>query len=162
MYRVLSRDFPYTQQLYRNTDACSEMTTETEYANTDLDLKSESPFDTLNNELDKTCCVLHYTQGEDGHWHSTVESVNDDETSTRNAEMDILAIIEAINSLSPAAKAELDSCYVREFNIGFHCWDTWAYVQSLQPSVVQAVAKAGCSLAVTLYPMRNPDGSPKE
>jgi len=138
------------------------MKTETEYANTDFDLKSGSPFDTLNNELNQTCCVLHYTQGEDGNWHAIVESALDDGESKRSAEMDILAIMEAINSLSPAAKAELDSCYVREFNIGFHCWDTWAYVHTLKTSVVQAVANAGFSFAVTLYPMRNTDGSPKE
>ena len=138
------------------------MKTETEYANTDFDLKSKSSFNTLNNELDQTCCVLHYTHGEDGNWHSIVESAIDDGESTRDAEMDILAIIDAINSLSPTAKAELESCYLREFNIGFHCWDTCAYVHTLKPSVVQAVANAGCSLAVTLYPMRNPDGSPKE
>ncbi|MEO1523589.1 MAG: hypothetical protein AAFU78_22815 [Cyanobacteria bacterium J06633_2] len=135
------------------------MTTETEYVNTDLDLKSASPFDTLKFELNQTSCVLHYTHDEDGHWYSSVESSHDDETENRNAEIDILAMIDAINSLSPAAKAEFDSCYLREFNIGFHCWDTWAYVHTLPSAVVQAVANAGCSLAVTLYPMRNPAGS---
>lgn len=138
------------------------MKTETEYVNTDFDLKSKSPFDTLNRELDQMCCVLHYTHGEDGHWYSTVESAIPDETSKRNAEMDILAIITAINTLSPAATAELASCYLREFNIGFHCLDTWAYVHTLPSPVVQAIASADCSLAVTLYPMRDPDGSPKE
>ncbi|MGD1952251.1 MAG: hypothetical protein ACFB14_21775 [Leptolyngbyaceae cyanobacterium] len=138
------------------------MKTETEYINTDFDLKSKSSFDTLNRELDQMCCVLHYTHGEDGHWHSTVESANPDETSKRNAEMDILAIIAVLNALSPAATVELASCYLREFNIGFHCWDTWAYVHTLPSPVVQAIANADCSLAVTLYPMRDPDGKPKE
>ena len=138
------------------------MKTETEYINTDFDLKSQSPFDILHHELDQLCCVLHYTHGEDGYWHSTVESVSPDETSKRNAEMDILAIIAAINVLSPAATAELASCYLREFNIGFHCWDTWAYVHMLPLPVVQAIANANCSLAITLYPMRDPDGNPKE
>ncbi|MEL7143482.1 MAG: hypothetical protein AAGL08_14815 [Cyanobacteria bacterium J06573_11] len=138
------------------------MTIKTEYANTDFDLKSKSPFDLLNRELDNMCCVLHYTHGEDGYWYSTVESAHDDETSSRNAEMDILAIVKAVNSLSPIAKAELDSCYLREFNIGFFCCDTWAYVHTLSASVVQTVANTGCSLAVTLYPMRNPDGTLKD
>lgn len=137
------------------------MTTETEYANTDFDLKSESPFEALYRELEASCCVLHYTHGEDGHWHSIVESLHDDDYPTRNAEMDILAMIAAIDTLSPAAKAEFDACYLREFNIGFHCWDTWAYVHAVSPNVVRAVADAGCSIAVTLYPMRNSDGTPK-
>jgi hypothetical protein len=138
------------------------MKTETEYANTDFDLKSKSPFDTLNRELEESCCVLHYTHGDDGHWHSSVESVLDDGESKRDAEMDILAIIEALKSLSLPAKAELESCYLREFNIGFRCCDTWAYVHTLKSFTVQAVADAGCSLSVTLYPMRNPDGSAKQ
>ena len=64
--------------------------------------------------------------------------------------------------IAVVATAELASCCLREFNIGFHCWDTWAYVHTLASPVVQAVANADCSLAVTLYPMRDPDGSPKE
>jgi hypothetical protein len=135
---------------------------DTEYANTDFDLKSETPFDSLHAELDRICCVLHYTHGEDGHWHSIVESAHDDESSSRDAAIDIHAIIDAINSLSPAAKAEFNGCYLREFNIGFHCWDSWAYVHTLPLDTVRAVAKAGCSIAITLYPMRHPDGTPKE
>lgn len=138
------------------------MTIETEYANTDFNLKSETSFDTLHRELDASCCVLHYTQEGDGHWHSIVESSHSEEASTRDAGIDILAIIDAINALSSTAKAEFNACYLREFNIGFHCADTWAYVHTLPPNIVRAVAEAGCSIAVTLYPMRNPDGTPKE
>ena len=138
------------------------MATETEYANTDFDLKSATPFDTLQRELDQTCCVLHYTRGDDGHWHSIVESSHCDENRNRNAEMDIHAIIKAMRSLSPVAMAELNACCLREFNIGFHCWDTWAYVHALPNAIVRAIADADCSVAVTLYPMRNPDGTPKE
>jgi hypothetical protein len=138
------------------------MASETEYANTDFDVKSATPFDTLRRELDELCCVLHYTHGDDGHWHSIVESSHDDESYDRNAELDIAAIINAINALSPAAKAELDACYLREFNIGFHCWDTWAYVHNFPLAIVRAVADANCSLAVTLYPMRKPDGTARE
>jgi hypothetical protein len=135
---------------------------ETEYANTDFDLKSATPFDTLNRELEKTCCVLHYTRGDDGHWHSFVEALHEDVSCNRNAELDIAAIIDAINALSPEARKELDACYLREFNVGFHCWDTWAYVHTLPPGVVRSVADLNCSIAVTLYPMRSPDGTPKE
>ncbi|REK21332.1 MAG: hypothetical protein DWQ41_21820 [Planctomycetota bacterium] len=138
------------------------MASETEYANTDFDLKSATPFGTLQRELDESCCVLHYTHGEDGHWHSIVESSHEDENCNRNAELDIAAILEAIHALSPVAKSELDACYLREFNIGFHCWDTWAYVHTLPHSLVRAIADANCTIAVTLYPMRNPDGTRKE
>ncbi len=135
--------------------------TDTEYANTDFDLKSNAPFETLHRELQMSCCVLHYTQGEDGNWHAIVEVDHDADYRDRDASMDILSIIDALNSLSNPAKEELVACYLREFNIGFHCWDSWAYVHQIPPPVVRAVADASCSIAVTLYPMRNTDGTPK-
>jgi hypothetical protein len=136
------------------------MIIETEYVNTDLDLKSAVPFDTLNQELSQMCFILHYTLGGDGNWHSIVESRHDG-TSIRTAEMDIDSIIEALRRLSPAAQTELDACFMREFNIGFHCGDTWAYPHRLPASIVQSIADARCSLAITLYPMRHPNGAPR-
>ena len=137
------------------------MTTDTEYANTDFDLKSNSPFDTMCRELSQTCRVIYYTAGEDGRWHSIVEAEHGECSSKRNAALDILAIVDAITTLSPIAKAELAACDLREFNIGIECWDTWAYVHTLPANAVRAVADLDCSIAVTLYPMRHPDGSPK-
>lgn len=130
----------------------------TEYANTDFDLKSTQPFDQLHNELKVSCCVLHYTRSDDGHWHAIVEANN----TSREAVQNIWQMLHAIDLLSASAKNELDRCYLREFNIGFHCGDTWAYGHFLPTEVVKAIGNAGCSIAATLYPMRNPDGSPKE
>lgn len=70
-------------------------------------------------------------------------------------------MVEAIVALSPTAKAEFDACYLSEFNIGFDCGDSWGFVHHLPLQVVQAAAEAGCSIAVTLYPTRNPDGTPR-
>src|SRR3954468_23709961 len=108
----------------------------TEYANTDFDLKSRSPFDALHRELDAICRVLHYTHGGDGNWHAIVEAKRGEDWNERNAEKDIRSMFEAIADLSPAAKAELDGCYLREFNIGFHCWDSWGYVHQIPLSIV--------------------------
>lgn len=71
--------------------------------------------------------MIRYADKEDGHWHSIVESALDDGMSNRDAATDILAMVDAINALSPAAKAELDKCDLQEFNIGLlglHCGDT--------------------------------------
>ncbi len=137
---------------------------ETTYSNTDFDLKSARPFDVLRQELETTCCVLHYTHGDDGNWHSIVESSLSDDKSLGNktAEMDIKFILDALVHLTPNAKMDLDSCYMREFNIGIDCWDTWSYVKALSAEIVREVAEYSCSIAVTLYPMRNPDGTPKD
>ncbi|MCA9178807.1 MAG: hypothetical protein KDB14_30300 [Planctomycetales bacterium] len=137
------------------------MASETEYINTDFCLRSATPFDTLQSELDDSCWVLHYVHGDDGQWHSAVECSHEDESCNRNAELDIAAILEALEGLSPIAKGELEACHLREFNIGFDCWDTWGYGHTLSNAIIRAIADANCSVAVTLYPMRNPDGTPK-
>jgi hypothetical protein len=65
-------------------------------------------------------------------------------------------------ALSPGARAELELCYLSEFNIGFQGGDSWAYVHALPGVIVRALADVSCSIAVTLYPTRNPDGTPIE
>jgi hypothetical protein len=133
----------------------------TEYATTDFDLKSSAPFDTLHNELLESCCVLSYVGGDDGRWHAIVNAEHNDDYRNRDAAMDILCILNALNSLSRPAKEELDACCLREFNIGFHCGDSWGYVHQIPQTVVRAVSDMSCSIAVTLYPIRNADGTPK-
>lgn len=138
------------------------MTRPTQYCNTDFDLKSATPFDALQRELGTSCCVLNYTQGDDGSWHAIVESADETDTHKRSAAIDILWMIGAIKGLSSTAREELAACSLREFNIGFDCWDSWSYVHALSADVVRAIADVDCSLAVTLYPMRDPDGTPKD
>ncbi len=134
---------------------------ESEYVNTDFDLKSATSFDVLHRELSSQCCVLHYGKGKDGNFHASFESSHDGDLTVTGTELDILLIINAIKKLSRVARAEFDACYLREFNIGFNCGDTWGFVHSIPHKVVAAVLDVGCSLAVTLYPMRHPDGSPR-
>ena len=137
---------------------------DTTYINTDFDLKSHSPFDSLCAELASSCTVLHYTFGDDGNWHSIVESFypEDDYTYPRTAAMDIRLILQALAGLSEQARMEFDNCSMREFNIGFDCWDTWSYVHSLPVEIIRDMAHLSCTLAVTLYPARDPDGKTKE
>lgn len=136
------------------------MNVDTEYAATDFDLESRSPFDTLQRELADTCCLLHYSGGTDG-WSATVESNGGEDCTRSDAIADIRALLDAIEQLSSTARQELAECHRREFNLGFHCWDSWAFVQALPADLVRDVAQAGCSIAVTLYPMRHPDGTPR-
>ncbi len=133
----------------------------TEYANTDFDLKSNVAFDSLHSELQEACSVLQYTKGEDGNWHAVFEAKHNEDSRDRDAAMDILLIVEALESLSEPAKMELEACFLREFNIGFHCGDSWAYEHHVPQDVVRSVADSSCSIAVTLFPMRNQDGTSK-
>ena len=132
---------------------------ETNYVNTDFDLKSTKSFEELHAELSAHCLVLHYTCGEDGVYTASYESDHDDSAELTGAERDISLMLSAVNSLSEPARHQLGCCHVREFNIGFDCGDTWAFSYSLNRLTIDAVNEASCTIAVTLYPMRHPDGS---
>ncbi|MEL6553858.1 MAG: hypothetical protein AAFQ63_10420 [Cyanobacteria bacterium J06621_11] len=127
----------------------------TEYLNTDFELKSKTSFDALHRELERGGSVLHYVSDEGGDWYLVFESATSSNPDNHNAERDILSSISLLSQLSREAKSELATCYLREFNIGFSCGDTWAYSRSLTASTVQAIAEANCSISVTLYPTHN-------
>lgn len=71
-------------------------------------------------------------------------------------------MIDAIRALSPIARAELDACSIEWVQHRFRLLGYLVRCPRIPSAVVLAVADLGCSLAVTLYPMRNPDGTPKE
>jgi hypothetical protein len=129
----------------------------TNYANTDLDLLSPVAFDAMNVELSELCCPLHYAETADGSWSACYEAnqLNSD------ASNDIGAMLTAISKLSDSARKQLAACTKREFNIGFHCWDSWGYNYALSLDLLTMVSNAGFSISITLYTMRNVDGTPK-
>ena len=124
------------------------MQSQTLYRNTDLDLKSRSPLTALSSEFDRTCCLLHNQQDEDGNWHVTIESSFAENKAVAD---DIRAILSVLSTLTPDARKQWDSCYFRDFNLGFDCGNTSAYAHALSPDVVRAVADANCSISITLY-----------
>ena len=130
---------------------------DTNYANTDLDLLSPVAFDVLNAELSDLCCPLHYAETADGKWSACYEA----NQLYSNAPNDIGAILGVIAMLSESAKTQLAACEKRDFNVGFHCWDSWGYNYAFPLDLLTAVANAGFSISVTLYPMRKTDGTPK-
>lgn len=131
---------------------------ETRYLNSDLDLQSREPLAHLCQEFDShRCCILNQTLADDGIWYVTIEN-RWSEHST--AEQDILGLLAIIPTLSPIARQQWESCHFRDFNIGdfnigFDCGDTWAYPHMLSVECVRAIAEAGCSVSVTLYPLRD-------
>ncbi len=140
----------------RNTGA-QLPTVDTNYANTDLDLLSPIAFDVLNGELFDSCCQLHYAETKDGTWWASYEA----NQLNSNAPNDIRALLAAIDRLSDSAKTQLAACSKRDFNVGFHCWDSWGYNYSFPMGLLKMVSNAGFSISVTLYPMREIDGTPK-
>lgn len=123
----------------------------TRYINTDLVLASKTRHNALCDEFDQKCCVLYQQQGDDGNWYAAIES---NRINNLSAADDIQKMLAVVSTLTGDAKRQWDDCHSREFNIGFDCGDTWAYPHSLPGDVVRAIADAGCSLSITLYPIR--------
>ncbi len=126
----------------------------TRYLNTDLVLTSPAALTALSAEFDHSCCVLYEQQDDDGNWHLSVES---NATENVAAADDIQKMLSVLAALSPAAKQQWDSCTQRDINIGFDCGDTWAYPHSLPHDALRMIVDAGCTLSLTLYPIRDED-----
>ncbi len=127
----------------------------TRYINTDLVLASRRPINLLCDEFERTCCVLYHQQEAEGDWRATIES---DAIDNVSAENDIQKMLSVVATFSAAAIQQWDNCYIRDINIGFDCGETWAYSHSLPDNIVRLVADVGCSLSVTLYPIRRDNG----
>lgn len=115
------------------------MQQKTQYLNTDLDLRSHEPLTTLCHELERTCCILNHIQADHGHWHATIES-NLSEDSC--ADLAIQAMLAVLPQLSAQAKRQWDNCYLRAFDLGFECGDTWAYPYALTAESIRLIAEA--------------------
>ena len=80
------------------------MYSQTCYINTDLDLKSPVSLSTLCDEFDRSCCLLHRTQDEEGNWCATIESNLIE--ADRTAADDIRATLAAIPTLLAVAQKQ--------------------------------------------------------
>ena len=125
-----------------------------QYLNTDLDLVSSDDLTLLVASLkQRGLFVLHCTLGDDGLWHSTLETDMDSETHFQSPEETIGAMLNAIESLDDASRQLWKGCSKRELNIGYDCGDEpWAFNQGLTNHTLARVAAAGASLRITLYP----------
>lgn len=135
------------------------MQQQTQYLNTDLELRSHEHLTMLCHEFEETCCILNHFQADDGHWHATIES-NLSENSC--ADLSIQAMLAVLHQLSAQAKRQWNNCYLRAFDLGFECGDTWAYPYALTAESIRLIAEANCSLSVTLYPFHANDAGTQQ
>lgn len=124
-----------------------------QYLNTDLELVSTRPLDTLGTEMTALELCGHVTCADDGMWYAMFEAPNADEP-----EPNILKLLDALDRLSHAAIAVLRKCTKIEFNIGYECGDAPpSHNQSLSHNTLCRLVRHGASLRVTIYPHSPPD-----
>ncbi|QDT56191.1 hypothetical protein Pan44_42430 [Caulifigura coniformis] len=94
------------------------MNGQTQYLNTDLDLRSSEDLKPLTSALEaRGVPPLHVTQAENGLWYSILETA----VQFSAPEPNIAAMVEGIESLDRTATSIWDSCTQRDFNIGYDC-----------------------------------------
>lgn len=120
----------------------------TQYLNTDLVLVSKQPLTTLCAEFERTCHILYHERNEDGDWQAVIEAGKE---GSESAEEDITELLLAIAGLSPEGQMQWGECERSEFDLGFEAGATWTFKHELSQRLVQRIAAAGCSLAVTIY-----------
>jgi hypothetical protein len=130
------------------------------YLNTDLDLTSHDDLTQLAAAFQSAgVSPLHVTDGEDGLWYATFETVE----QHKQAEPSITAMVAVVESLREPLRSVWSRCTRREFNIGFDCGaEPWAFDQGLSSGLLRRIAAMDASLRVTLYPDREPEPGPAD
>jgi hypothetical protein len=128
------------------------------YLNTDLDLVAPRDLTPLGAALEEHGLVAGSVYlGDDGRWYATFETAS----SFDEPEPNILAMLDAIDSLDESMRAEFAACTSRVFDIGYECGsEPRTFMQGLAAHVLNRMAAAGASLMITLYPPAEP-GAPK-
>ena len=126
-----------------------------QYLNTDLDLISPEDPTPLVGALESSGLLraLYAPSGADGLWYVTFESEETWEPP-REPQINIAAMLTAIEALSGPMRSAWDRCTKREFNLGFD-FDCGAGPRSLHhglpPDLLVRIAAAGASLQITVY-----------
>ncbi|MCA8992295.1 MAG: hypothetical protein KDA88_09970 [Planctomycetaceae bacterium] len=121
-----------------------------QYRNTDLDLVCDVDPSPLVTEFDADDLYVHVQAGDDGLFYVMCEGGNESEP-----ELNIVRLLAAIDTLSPAGREVWQRCSKREFNIGYGCGDEpWSFNQGLSNDVLRRMADCGTTFRITLYPHR--------
>jgi hypothetical protein len=120
------------------------------YLNTDLVLVAPRDLTSLGAALEQRgVFALSVDAGDDGRSYASFETT----TCFESPEPNILAMLDAIDSLDDAMRDEFSACTSRVFDIGYDCGsEPWAFTQEIGCDALRRMAAAGASLKITLYP----------
>lgn len=120
---------------------------ETTFLNVDLDIRSNSPLDTLVKAFGRTVFAL-YVGREGRHFVAHLETAR---ASTDPGRL-IRRFVALVRRLPPAERRLWDRADHREFNVGIQASATPAsYELHLDPSTVADAAKVNAGIGVTVY-----------
>lgn len=128
------------------------------YLNTDLDLIGPVDFSSLTDALAARGLPPMYTptQGDDGRWYCILEIAEPVIGPEDEPERTIGIMLDAIESLDPAAAELWSRCTKRDFNIGYDCGSApWEFNQGLSNETLRRLAACGGTLRITIYPERD-------
>lgn len=121
----------------------------THYLNTDLDLISDEDISQLGAYFDKHADLIR-CEKENGVWRAVVEAAGSGTSELPDA--DILGLISVVKKMDPSLKSQLDTCHVRDFNIGVETGNTRGFNIPINNSTLSKIAVLGFTLSFTTYP----------
>ncbi|QDT99210.1 hypothetical protein [Gimesia aquarii] len=121
----------------------------TKYLNTDLDLKSYQEITLLGKYFDKHADLIR-CENDDGVWWAVVE----DSHSNRNAlpTDNINNLLDVIQNLEPDLKAILDTCHVKDFNIGIETGNIHGFNLGIDHATLKRIVDLNFTISFTTYP----------
>lgn len=125
------------------------------YLNTDLEIKSNQPFDLLRRFFHtKGMFELRYDVAKVKRistWTAWFEVERDYKTPEKT----IQSFIKILNGLGPAERKEWDKAKTKIFNIGYECGEEpWAFCNELSKDLLHEISKYGAGITITIYPER--------
>jgi len=126
------------------------------YLNTDLDIKSDKPFDKLVGCFRKMRMPENtYTKINNRTWLGCFEVG----LQERSPEQTILKFIKVIEKLGKIEMNEWDNCRSKLFNIGFDCGKAPRPYNNfrccLSAGLLKKIAKLGAGIEISIYPEPN-------
>lgn len=124
------------------------------YLNTDFCVSSPRAFDLLAGELEGTCDLDHYGAAAGVGFELMAHAKGSGGPNlARDPQLDIEAILVAVNELSPTAASQLASCASRSVNVGYQSAEVRPErAFRVRAELLQAMSSDSIDLEVTIHP----------
>ncbi len=128
---------------------------ESRYINTDLELVAPINLTPLANYFDLHASLLYCNKWDDGQWCVFVEEKESGCILNGDLNRDITGLLDVIDQFDDHLESLWNSCTKKEFNIGIDCGETQSYNVGIHKENIQRLAKLGCTISVTVYPIKD-------
>ena len=124
---------------------------EIKYLNTDLNLKSFTHFNELNNFLNKNGTFsLHYEKIKEKKYIGTYET----EIGSSSPDKTIKKFLKKLLRMDTVSRKQWDKCSLKEFDIGYECGQKpLSFNNEIKDTILKDLTKLNIGIRITIYPI---------